>query len=138
MHQTVKDFIGLSGFCKLIMQDENLLAEENSYTLLSKQMLARSSSGVLKYGSNLGEPDRRKERKTFWVGRRLLYDAEVSTGKSQKLLLDELDNGVPSNFGNFFSLLMMAPPFTSVISFGMVCNVCLYFKKLYKNDMASS
>jgi hypothetical protein len=53
MHQTVKDFISLPGFQKLITQEDNLIPEENGYTILCKRLLAIELSRLHKIDTDL-------------------------------------------------------------------------------------
>jgi hypothetical protein len=58
----------------------------------------------------------------------LFYQAEVSTGKSQKLLLDEADS-INSHFERFPDLPSEPYAFNTMISFGVAANLYLYIQE---------
>lgn len=128
MHQTVKDFISLPEFQKLITQEDNLIPGENGYTFLSKFLLSTFISCLSEM-----RPD-----STLWLeninhileeGGHSLYQAEVSTGKSQKLLLNEAESITSSCFERITSSRVELMPFNSFISFCVVSNLYLYIQE---------
>jgi hypothetical protein len=127
MHQTVKDFISLPGFQKLITQEDNLTPEENGYTFLSKEWLttfiSRVSEMHLLHLENIyyAWPLRK--------GGHLLYQAKVSTGKSQKLLLDEAESITWSYFERITSGQVGLMPLNSFFAFCVVFNLYLYVQE---------
>jgi len=127
MHQTVKDFISLPGFQKLITQEDNLIPEENGYTILGKRLLAIGLSRVRKTDIDPRLVPWERIWEIFWVRRHLFYQAEVSTGKSQKNLLDEADS-IISHFERP-GLPSESYPFNTMISFGVAANLYLYIQE---------
>ena len=152
MHQTVKDFISLPGFQKLITQEDNLIPEENGYVFLSKEWLTTFISHIRKIppDSTLAERNRFVEEQfvpfargfphlslipsyQLLRGRHILFQAEVSTGKSQKLLLDETESILSPQFERLsFDLKRTTKPlhcpiyFNSIVSLGVTFNLYLY------------
>jgi hypothetical protein len=129
MHQTVKDFISLPEFQKLITQEDNLIPGENGYTFLSKNWLTTFISRPSEM-----HPDSTFVEKSNYIGLleeglHLLYQAEVSTGKSQKLLLDEAESITSSCFERITHGGVELPPFNSLFSFCVISNLYLYIQE---------
>jgi hypothetical protein len=130
MHQTVKDFISLPGFQKLITQEDNLIPVENGYSILSKQLLASVLSRLHKMRADpTARWDSREWKRRLWDGRHMLYQAEASTGKSQKLLLDEANSIISLYSEVYTGFLSESFPFNSIISFAVTSNLYLYLQE---------
>jgi hypothetical protein len=114
MHQTVKEFVSQPGFRQLVLPQERDLPLENGYSFLSIYGLCRlyhatdSVSGIDSYERFLDHTT----------------EVELTTGRSQKKLIDEMP---PSRFAR--AINFREKNFNSLMSFAVVRNLRLFISE---------
>jgi hypothetical protein len=122
MHQTVKEFVSQPGFRKIVLSNSRAMPMENGHTFLAKYGLCRlyhASDELFK-----------KDFSAFYCSRFLEHTtgAEMTTGRSQKNLLDDLPSTsflLTPDYARPFEFRTSMNP-NSIMSFAVTRHLKLY------------